>query len=82
LCAFIGASIPNIGPADRLAYEFQIFGDFSADIVIGNFERKTFCAIELEDARPNSIFGRTEGRATPEWSPRTNARDCGGDPTV
>jgi hypothetical protein len=47
LTAFIGTTIPDIGPANRLAYEFQIFGDYAADIVIGNFERKTFCAIDM-----------------------------------
>jgi hypothetical protein len=68
--AFIGSRIPDIGPANRLAYEFPIFGDFTADIVIGNFEQKTFCAIELEDARPNSVFDRSVRRATSEWGRR------------
>jgi hypothetical protein len=70
LTAFIGTSFPNIGPANRLAYEFQVFGDYSADIVIGNFERKSFCAIELEDARPNSVFNKLDGKATSEWGRR------------
>src|SRR4051794_31821020 len=70
LAAFIGTSFPDIGPANRLAYEFQIFGDYAADIVIGNFERKTYCAIELEDARPNSVFHKLEGKATREWGRR------------
>jgi hypothetical protein len=70
LAAFIGTSIPHLGPANRLAYEFQVFGDFAADVVIGNFEKKTFCAIELEDARPNSVFNKAEGRATSEWGRR------------
>lgn len=70
LTAFIGTGIPYIGPANRLAYEFQIFGDYTADVMIGNFETKTFCAIELEDARPNSVFNKSEGRATSEWGRR------------
>jgi hypothetical protein len=70
LAAFIGTSFPDIGPANRLAYEFQIFGDYAADLVIGNFERKTSCAIELEDARRNSVFNKLEGRATTEWGRR------------
>ncbi len=70
LAAFMGTSIPDIGLANRLAFEFQIFGDYAADIVIGNFERKTFCAIELEDALPNSIFSKPEGKATSEWGRR------------
>src|SRR5262249_2142088 len=70
LTAFIGTSIPDIGPANLLANEFQIFGDYAADIVIGNLETKTFCAIELEDARPNSIFSPRQGRTTTEWGRR------------
>jgi hypothetical protein len=70
LAAFIGSTFPNIVPVDRLAFEFQIFGDYTADIVIGNFERKTFCAIELEDARPSSVFHKVDGRATSEWARR------------
>lgn len=70
LAAFIGTSIPDIGPANRLAHEFQVFGDFAADIVIGNFEKKTFCAIELEDARSDSVFRRRRGKATSEWGDR------------
>lgn len=70
LTAFIGAIIPNIGPANQVAYEFSVFGDFGSDIVIGNRERSTFCAIELEDARPNSIFNRLETRSTTEWGRR------------
>lgn len=70
LAAFLGTSIPEIGPANRLAYEFQIFGDYAADIVIGNYERKTSCAIELEDARPNSIFTKWESKSNSEWGRR------------
>jgi hypothetical protein len=70
LSAFIGTIFPNIGPANRLAYEFGIFGDYRADILIGNFERKSFCAIELEDARPNSIFSKAGDKGTTEWGRR------------
>lgn len=70
LSAFIGSQFPDIGPANRIAYEFQIFGDFAADLVIGNFERKTFCAIELEDASTNSLFNKPKGKATSEWGRR------------
>jgi hypothetical protein len=70
LTAFIGTCIPDMGgPANRLAYEFPIFGDYAADILIGNVDRKVYCAIELEDARPTSIF-KSHGRATPEWGAR------------
>jgi hypothetical protein len=70
LTAFIGTRIPEIGPANRLAYEFEVFGDFASDIVLGNFERQAFCAIELEDARPDSLFQRVGVKATTEWGRR------------
>ena len=70
LMALIGVGIPRSGPANRIAYEFPVFGDYVADIVIGDFERQCYCAIELEDARPNSIFHKLEGKATPEWGRR------------
>jgi Domain of unknown function (DUF4263) len=70
LTPFIGTRIPEIGPADRLAYEFQVFGDFAADIVLGNFGRQTFCAIELEDAGAESVFHRAGAKATTEWGRR------------
>ena len=70
LAAFIGTTIPNIGPANRLAFEFPIAGDFRADITVGNYDRSTFCAIELEDALPNSVFTAGQGRATTAWGSR------------
>lgn len=69
LAAFLGTSFATVGPADRLAYEFELFGDFRPDILIGNFENKRFCAIELEEARPNSIF-ECGSRTIPQWGRR------------
>jgi hypothetical protein len=69
LVAFIGTLFPNIFPANRYAHELRILGHFAADFLIGNYERKTFCAIELEDARPNSVFQRVRGRARPVGPP-------------
>ncbi len=70
LTAFLGTSFPNFAPVNRLAYEFPIFGDFAADIVIGNFEKGIFCAIELEDASATSVFNKLKGKATSEWGRR------------
>ncbi len=70
LTALIGAQVPEIGTVNRLASEFQIFGDFAADLVVGNVDRRTYCAIELEDAEPGSIFHRAGAKATPEWGRR------------
>jgi hypothetical protein len=52
LTAYIGTAIGmNLGIAGQIAYEFQLMGDFAADIVIGNRE-KQFCLIELEETPP------------------------------
>lgn len=69
LSAFIGMLIPGVSPADRIAFEFDVFGDFTADLVIGNSGRKAYCAVEFEDARPNSILHKT-GRFQKEWGRR------------
>lgn len=69
LSALVGLYNPNIIIADRIAYEFQIFGDFTADMVVGDSEKISYCFIEFEDGRMNSIFV-DKGRSTLEWSPR------------
>ena len=70
LTAFIGTYAPQVGPADLLAFEFPLFGDFAADVVLGNRERGAFCLVELEDASAASIFKKPKGKSTKEWSKR------------
>src|SRR5262249_51187392 len=70
LTAFIGTYAPNLGPASQLAYEFPLFGDFAADIVLGNREKGEYCLIELEDGRPGSIFTAVKNKSTKERSRR------------
>jgi hypothetical protein len=70
LAALIGTSISGVGPANRLAFEFDVFGNYTADLVIGNTDTQTFCAIEFEDARDNSVLHKTAGRAQKEWARR------------
>lgn len=70
LTAYIGTAIGmNLGIARQIAYEFQLMGDFAADIVIGNRE-KQFCLIELEDGDPQSILTKVGKKATKEWGRR------------
>jgi hypothetical protein len=70
LTAFIGTQFPSVDPADRMAFEFKILGDFSADILIGDSTSQTYCAIELEDAQPESVFQRAGSKSTLEWGRR------------
>jgi hypothetical protein len=69
LTAYIGTTLGNIGIAKHIAYEFQIIGDFSADIVIGNRERQ-FCFVELESGDADSVLQRVRNKSTKEWSNR------------
>ena len=70
LSAFLGSYITYFSSFDRIAFEYDIFGDFKADIVVGDSESGRYLFIEMEDAGPNSIFEKKRGRATSEWSSR------------
>lgn len=69
LISSVGHLHPGITKSDKFAYEYDIFGDFSSDFTVGDSRRNSYCFIELEDARENSIF-RNTGRAAPDWSSR------------
>ena len=70
LAAAIGMLFPETFRVDKLAFEFDIFGDFKADLVIGNSDSNRYCFIEFEDAKRNSIFQMGRSRYLPDWSPR------------
>jgi hypothetical protein len=57
-----------------LAYEFDLAGDFRADVVVGNRDRdqirQSFCMIEFEEGGPNSIFTAVNRRQAKEWGRR------------
>jgi len=69
LSAFVASYVAEIVRFDRIKHEFTFFGDFRADLVIGDSVNKTYCFIEFEDATQNSIFVN-KGRSTSDWSPR------------
>jgi hypothetical protein len=56
--------------ADRVAREFELFGDFRCDLAVGDSEGGVYCFVEFEGAGPESIFRRQGEKATREWSPR------------
>lgn len=70
LASFIGTYIPDIGNPDKIATEYDIFGDFTCDLAIGDSISKTFLLIEFEDAKKNSLFVTKKGKSTPQWAPR------------
>lgn len=69
LAALLGTYHPNITAYDRLGVEVQLFGEFVADVVVGDSSSNAVCLIEFEDGRPNSMFVPRQRRAT-EWAPR------------
>lgn len=70
LGAFIGTYIPDIANPDRIANEYDLFGDFACDLVVGDSKSKTFLLIEFEDASPGSLFVVNGKKTTPDWAPR------------
>jgi len=53
-----------------LAYEYDLFGDFAADLVVGDSRSKNFLFVEFEDAKEFSVFKKASSRSTPEWANR------------
>jgi hypothetical protein len=68
LSAFLGSYHQEIVRYDLVAHELPLFGDFVADLVVGDSKNHAFAFIEFEDASADSIF--VEKKATPDWSPR------------
>ena len=70
LAAFIADYHPGILKLNRsIAFEYQLFGDFGADLVLGDPLTSTFCFVEFEDASAESVF-KVTGRSIPAWAPR------------
>jgi hypothetical protein len=70
LTAYIGAAFGiSVGVAKQVAHEFEIMGDYSADIVLGNREKR-FCFVELENGDPDAVLERVGKKSTKEWSRR------------
>ncbi len=70
LAAFVGSCSSDLIQFDLLAYQFQLFGDFGCDMVVGDSAHKAYVFIEWEDATARSLFRRQGKKATPEWSTR------------
>jgi Domain of unknown function (DUF4263) len=70
LIALMGAYNPRIENFDQIATEFDIFGDHTADIAVGDSQEHQYCFIELEDATSTSVFKKKGRKATQEWSDR------------
>jgi Domain of unknown function (DUF4263) len=71
LAPFQGLTITReLQPNGLHPTEFDLFGDHTADIAIGDSREHQYCFIEFEDATGTSVFKKRAGKTTPEWSDR------------
>lgn len=70
LSAFLGSYSPYMGRFDRLAFEYQLYGDFACDLVVGDSGKGYYCFIEFENANDKSVFEKKPSKNAPEWGTR------------
>lgn len=70
LSALICNYFPKITNPNCLAHEFQIYGDFVADLIVGDTVEHRYVLIEFENGATDSIFKKKKGKATPDWASR------------
>ena len=70
LIALMGTYNPKIERFDRIATEFDIFGDHTTDFAIGDSQEHQYCFVEFEDAARSSVFKKRGKKTTLEWSER------------
>ncbi len=70
ISAFIGSYMRNMGPATQYCFEYKFFGDYAADLVLGDKAYRQFCVIEFEDGRLHSIFKPSQNNNTMVWAER------------
>lgn len=66
LSAFIGTLIPKMYP-NRIAYEYELFGDFRADLVVGDTDTNVYVFVEFQTG-VDRIFRKKASKHTSEWS--------------
>ena len=59
----------NIQP-EVYAHEWNLWGKFQSDLVIGSKSKKHYFFVEFEDAKKDSIFKKLSSKSTSEFSPR------------
>lgn len=70
LAVFTGSYHWSVAHYDRLAFQYQLFGDFTCDLVVGDSACKAFGFIEWEAGTATGVFKRQGEKATPEWATR------------
>ncbi|MGM8575849.1 Shedu immune nuclease family protein [Enterobacter hormaechei] len=62
--------LPKLRQANCYASEFDIWGDFKADMIVGDSITHQYLLVEFEDGKPDSIFKTNGQKQTPDWSKR------------
>ena len=70
LTAYIGTLYLNVAVATEICFEFDLAGDFRADILLGSKKANQFCVVEFEPGEQDAIFKNQPKRKNPEWSAR------------
>jgi len=58
IAALIGTYAPTLVATDRLSLEYTLYGDFRADLIVGDWQRKSFCLVECKRQRKYTIEKR------------------------
>jgi len=72
LSLLLGVYNPGVVAVDILAYELSLFGQFTADVVVGDWRRKRYCLVEFEYGKRNIALNQARGY--PPRLPRVDAR--------
>jgi hypothetical protein len=67
LTAYIASLFLRIPVATEICYEFDIGGNFRADILLGSKADGNFCVVEFEQGQEGALF-KKQHRKHPEWS--------------
>ncbi len=70
LSTLICSYFPKIKNPNKFAHEYQIYGDFVADLVVGDSDTQHYLLVEFENGAPDSIFKKKKTKATPDWASR------------
>jgi hypothetical protein len=61
---------PKVVEPNTFAHEYEIYGDFVADLVVGDSSRHRYLLVEFENGDRDSVFKQVGQKSTPEWAPR------------
>ena len=70
LSILICSYFPKIKNPNKFAHEYEIYGDFVADLVVGDFNTQNYLLVEFENGAPDSVFKKKTNKATPDWASR------------